>query len=81
MDRKISYQIATGPMKEDWLVAEILYGEEHVGDLIEWGEQLYLYPRESGEFWKLPVEEFIETLKKARERVRFIPKDSNNTGE
>lgn len=75
MKDKIRYQLFSGPLEEDWLTAEILYGEEHIGDLVEWGEKLFLYPRENGEFWKLPVDEFLETIKLAKERVRFIPKD------
>jgi hypothetical protein len=80
MDHKISYQIVTGPMEEDWLVAEILYGKEQIGDLIEWGEKLILYPKNNGELWKLPVDEFLETIRAARERVRFIPKDHEDQG-
>jgi hypothetical protein len=77
MDQKIKYQIFTGPMEKDWLVAELLYDDEHIGDLVEWGEKLILYPRIDGEYWNLPVVELLETIKSAREEVRFIPKDDS----
>ncbi len=44
MDNKMHFQIFSGPLDEEWLVAELFYGEEMWGELIEGGETLILYP-------------------------------------
>ena len=68
------YLISTGPMEEDWLVAEIYVNEhEQFAELWEWGEKLVIFPRTDGKTWDIPMEEFLEILAKARERVRFLP--------
>ena len=78
MSPQLKYQIFTGPLDQDWLVAELLYGDEHIGDLIEWGEKFVLYPRNNGESLSFSVDEFINTIKAARERVCFIPKTDDD---
>ncbi len=78
MSPDMMYRISTGPMDEDWLVAELLYGEDHFADLIEWGEKIILYPRSTREALTLPIDELLETIKTAKEEVRYIPKDSED---
>jgi hypothetical protein len=69
MNSKIRYQIFTGPMDEDWLVAELLYEKEHFGDIVEWGDKIILYPRNNREPWKFPIDELVETITLARKQV------------
>ena len=73
MEKTIHYQIFTGPLEVDWLIAEILYGNEHIGDLVEWGEKFLIYPKDDGQPWEFPANDFVKVIQEARERVRFIP--------
>jgi hypothetical protein len=43
MEERIRMQISTGPLEEDWLVGEILFGEEQFVDLVEWGEKIIFF--------------------------------------
>lgn len=70
MDERMRYQIFTGPMDEEWLVAELYYGEDMWGELTEWGEKIILYPREDGQPWRFTIKDMIEILRQAQERVR-----------
>ncbi len=68
--KSLSYEIWTGPMDVDWLVAEIRYDGEHVATLKEWGEVLEFHPVMKDGFISLPTDRFIELLKEAREHLR-----------
>ena len=78
MASEFTHQIFTGPLDVDWLVSELYYGEEHVGDLVEWGEKLILYPKADGGVWQFPLDEFIKAVTIAKERVSLRPKDQEN---
>ena len=78
MSPQLKYQIFTGPFDKDWLVAELLYGDEHIGELVEWGEKLVLFPSKNDKILTFSVDEFINTIKAAREEVRFIPKSDED---
>lgn len=81
MSHKIRNQISTGPMEEDWLIAELLYGDEHLGDIVEWGEKIYLYPRDTGEPWYFSVDELINAIQLARSQVCRDAMKKNNRNE
>jgi len=75
MDEKLRFQIFTGPLEEEWLVAELFYGDEMWGELTEWGEKLILYPRQNGEPWRFSTKDAMEMLKQARQQVRPVAGD------
>lgn len=70
MDEKMRFQVFSGPLDEEWLVAELFYGEEMWGELIEWGKQLIIYPRQDGQPWRFSTKDAMEILMQAQERVR-----------
>lgn len=70
MENKMRFQIFSGPLDEEWLVAELLYGEEMWGELIEWGKTLILYPRQNGEPWQFSTEDMMAIIVQAQARVR-----------
>lgn len=69
------YMIFTGPMEVDWLVAEIYVDDEQFADIQDWGEKIMVYPRLDGLPWSIPVDELLNTIETARERVRFRPNE------
>lgn len=75
MDEKMNLKIFTGPLNEEWLVAELYFEEEMWGELVEWGEKLILYPRLDGEPWRLSTKDVVELIKMAQERVGPIKGD------
>lgn len=75
MDEKMRFQIFSGPLDEEWLVAELLYGEEMWGELIEWGETLIFYPRQSGEPWRFSTKDVLTVIAQAQARVRPQPNE------
>ena len=70
MDDKMRFQIISGPLDEEWLVAELFYGEEMWGELIEGGETLILYPRQNGEPWHFSSKDMMAIIVQAQARVR-----------
>lgn len=75
MDEKMRFQIFTGTLDEEWLVAELLCGEEVWGELIEWGETLILYPRQSGEPWRFSTKDMMTIVMQAQARVQSQPNE------
>jgi len=68
---KLSIALAGLIDREDW-VAEIWADEtELLGEIRREGEgfRVQLYPRQSGAWWDLPLDEFISTLHLAREEL------------
>jgi len=75
MARLLTILISTGPLDEEWLVAELYQDDVPLGELREWGNSFIIFPREDGRPWNLPVNDLLETIKTAQERVRYIPPD------
>lgn len=69
MSSKIKYQIFTGPLEEDWLVAELYYEDEHLADIGEWGEKILIHPRIDGKSWNLSIDDLIDIIQSARIQV------------
>lgn len=69
MDKHFSIQIATGPLDEDWLVAEINYDGEPLAEISERGEKVTIFPRQMNDIWQFPLEGFLEVLDLVRRRV------------
>jgi hypothetical protein len=69
----LRYLISTEPMDKDWLVAELYADNEPFAELWEGGERIIFFPRKDGQSWNIPLDEFLNITKQARERVRFIP--------
>ncbi|HWR65117.1 MAG TPA: hypothetical protein VN364_03275 [Bellilinea sp.] len=77
MESQIKILISTGPLDEEWLVAELYQDDEPLGELREWGKSFIIFPREGGKPWNIPVNDLVETIRTAQERVKYIPTDSS----
>jgi hypothetical protein len=69
------YQITSGPLDKEWLVAEIRFGDEHIADLVDWGDRLVIN-NSSGKFWNFPTNEFLTIIQEARERLRRMAQEN-----
>ncbi len=61
--------IATGPLDEDYLTAEIYYQGEEWAELSDFGKVLKLYPKYDGQPWILNPGEVIEVLERADQKL------------
>ncbi len=61
--------IATGPLDEDYLIAEIYFQGEEWAELSDFGRALKLYPRYDGQPWILNPKEVIEVLRMAEQKL------------
>lgn len=57
--------IATGPLNEEYLTAEIYFQGEGWGELSNFGNVMKVYPRNDGQPWTINPKELIEVLKLA----------------
>ncbi|PKO11950.1 MAG: hypothetical protein CVU39_26510 [Chloroflexi bacterium HGW-Chloroflexi-10] len=53
-------------MHEDWLTAEFYMVDEPLGELLEWGETLVLFPQSIGEPWSFQSHDKYGILGKFR---------------
>lgn len=75
MSENMRFQIFSGPLDKEWLTAELFYGDEMWGELIEWGETLILYPRQNGEPWRFSTQDMLSIIAQAQARIRTQPNE------
>ena len=61
--------IVTGPLDEDYLIAEIYYKGEEVADISVFGTILTIYSRKDKQPWILKIEEFLEVIEVAKRKL------------
>lgn len=67
---KLRFSLSSPPDRE-FLVADIFWGNEQIAEINrETGKlEIEIYPRRSGDWWKLNYEEFIKVIEKAKEEL------------
>lgn len=62
--------ITTGPLDEDYLIAEIYYKGEEWAELSDFGTILKIHPKAINQPWILNVEEVVDVIKLAQDKLR-----------
>jgi hypothetical protein len=81
MKRKFSYRISSEPLDEDWMTAELHYGDLQFGDIGEWGEKITFYGGYYPEIFEFPVDELLDLILRAKNEVRFVEKEYEDEDE
>jgi hypothetical protein len=80
MKKEFSYRLSSIPLDEDWMTAELYYGDLHFGDLVEWGEKIIFCGGYHHIYLEFPVDEFRDFILRAKNEVRFIEKKDGDGG-
>lgn len=69
MESSWKIMIATGPLDEDYLIAEIYFQGEEWAELSNFGRVLKLYSKFDGQPWILDPREVIEVIEMAEQKL------------
>ncbi len=72
MDLKEMKICISSPPDREFLVAEIFVGNEQIAEINQENEkaEVEIYPRKSGDFWRINYEDLIMVLEEAKQKLK-----------